>query len=481
MKNTIKLLMYAVMALCFASCTPDNGDDSSIKKFDFNTNVQGNTILVTWKTVESAIYYKIQLNDQEAIKVEREKGAYKFDKLDYDTTYTIGLTAYDAYGDPFMSDTKQVTIKPLVIYAYREWSHYAAAQAISDNGLWVTGANDHSGMIINLATNEMISTDYFEGCDIDNNGVAVGSYHEGIAEGVAAICIDGEIIEVDLSNITSNNYMSCLTGITPDGTMAVGWYQNYDGEDSYFGKMYGYYIPFCYDMINETASIPVSMDSPIYTDGGMTLYCIAPDGTMLGLDQQAFHINVVWENELTPYTYLFLKYNAETLAPTRAMGHIDNRFTQSGRYVFGTSQEYNANLNNTNIASVFDRETKTLYTYNNNNIAKITAMADDGTVFGYSEPMGNAGNASVATLDNGNDAVFELFEDWLLLEHNIDIAKYNPSTNTDEGTETDPNTYFLDGTCVVGASADSRTLLCITQTINGWVTSVICLDGVHKE
>ncbi|MBO7281838.1 MAG: hypothetical protein J6U73_00365 [Alistipes sp.] len=479
MKNTIKLLMCAVMALCFASCTPDNGDDSSIKKFNFNTNVQGNTILVTWKTVESAIYYKIQLNDQEAIKVEREKGAYKFDNLDYDTTYTIGLTAYDAYGDPFMSDTKQVTIKPLVIYAYREWAHYASGQAISDNGKWITGAFDHTGMIIDLSTNSMISTEYFEGYDIDDNGVAVGSYHEGISVGVAAMCIGGEIIEIDLSNLTENNQMSCLTGITPDGAYAVGWYWNFDDANAYYAKIYGDIIPFCYDVINDTVSVPDAMTSPIYNDGAMSIYNIAPDGSMLGLDQQFYHLNVVWENEYTPYEYALLEYDAETLIPTRSMGHLDNRFSQSGRYIYGTSQLYEGE-EQTNIPSVFDRETKTLCTYNAD-ISKITAMADDGTVFGYSVPMGNTGGAYVTTIDNGNNAVFELFENWLLLEHNIDIAKYNPQTNTYEGTEAEPDPYLLDGTSVVGASADGRTLLCITQTADGWITSAICLDGIRKE
>ena len=477
MKNTIKLLMCAVMALCFASCTPDEGTENNAGNFDFNLNLQANNIIVSWKAIDGAIYYELQLNDEEPFKTD--KNAHKFEGLSYDTTHTVTLKAVNAAGEAFMTGKKSVTIGPLKIYAYREWAHYASGQAISDNGKWITGAFDHTGLIIDLSTNNMISTEYFEGYDIDDNGVAVGSYHEGISVGVAAMCIGGEIIEIDLSNLTENNQMSCLTGITPDGAYAVGWYWNFDDANAYYAKIYGDIIPFCYDVINDTVSVPDAMTSPIYNDGAMSIYSIAPDGSMLGLDQQFYHLNVVWENEYTPYEYALLEYDAETLIPTRSMGHLDNRFSQSGRYIYGTSQLYEGE-EQTNIPSVYDRETKTLYTYNND-ISKITAMADDGTVFGYSEPMGNTGGAYVTTIDKGNNAVFELFENWLLLEHNIDIAKYNPSTNTDEGTEADPDPYLLDGTSVVGASADGRTLLCITQTADGWITSAICLDGIRKE
>lgn len=475
MKNTIKLLMCAVMAFCFASCTPDAEKENSIENLNFSANIQGNTILVTWRAVEYAVYYEIQLNDNEVIRTD--KSAYKFENLDYDTQYTISLTAVNALGDPFMKGTKAITIPPLKIYAYREWAHYAPGQAISDNGHWITGGFDHTGMIINLTTNDMISTEYFEGYDIDDNGVAVGSYHGTYSDGVAAMCIGGEIIEIDLSNLTENNQMSCLTSITPNGEYAVGWYCNFDGANAYYAKMYGDVVPFCYDVINDTVSVPAAMANPIYKNGAMSLYSIAPDGSMLGLDQQYAHVNVIWENEYTPYEYVLLEVDASN-EPLKAVGDMQNRFSQSGRYIYGTSQLYEGEKQ-TNIPSVYDRETKTLHTYDS--IGGVCGMTDDGTIFIYDIPFGYNGNTLVTTLENGSSSSFQLFEDWLLLEHGIDVTKYNPLTDTYEGDEHTTDYYALDCTIVIGASADNRTLLCITRTAEGWVTSAICLDGEHKE
>lgn len=476
MKNTIKLLMCAVMAFCFASCTPDEGAENSAGNFDFNVNIQENNIIVSWKAVEGAIYYELQLNDNEPFKTD--KNAHKFESLSYDTNYTIYLSAVDATGAAIKAGKKSVKIAPLTIYAYREWAHYAPAQAISDNGRWITGGFDHTGLIIDLSTNDMISTEYFEGYDIDDNGVAVGSYHGTYSDGVAAMCIGGDIIEIDLSNLTENNQMSCLTSITPDGAYAVGWYWNYDGANAYYAKMYGDVVPFCYDVINETVSVPTAMANPIYKNGAMSLYSVAPDGSILGLDQQYAHVNVIWENEYTPYEYVLLEVDKETLQPLKAVGDMQNRFSQSGRYIYGTSQLYEGEKQ-TNIPSVYDRETKTLHTYDG--IGAVSGMTDDGTIFMYDIPFGYNGNTLVTTLENGSSSSFQLFEDWLLLEHGIDVSKFNPLTDTYEGDEFSVDTYSLDCTIVIGASADNRTILGITRTAEGWVTSAFCLDGVRKE
>ena len=69
----------------------------------------------------------------------------------------------------------------------------------------------------------------------------------------------------------------------------------------------------------------------------------------------------------------------------------------------------------------------------------------------------------------------------MLLEHGIDVSKFNPLTDTYEGDEFGVDTYSLDCTIVIGASADNRTILGITRTAEGWVTSAFCLDGVRKE
>ena len=52
MKNTIKLLMCAVMAFCFASCTPNEGAENNAGNFDFNLNLQENNIIVSWKAID---------------------------------------------------------------------------------------------------------------------------------------------------------------------------------------------------------------------------------------------------------------------------------------------------------------------------------------------------------------------------------------------------------------------------------------------
>lgn len=472
MRNAIKLLMCTVMAFCFASCTPDEGAENNANNFDFNLNVQENTIIVSWNTIEGAIYYELQLNNEEPFKTD--KNAHKFEGLAYDATHKVTLKAVDATGEAIKVGTKSVTIAPLKIYAYREFAHYAAANAISHNGKWVTGGKDMSGMIINLATNEMITTEYFEGYDIDDNGVAVGSYHGTYSDGVAAMFVDGQVVEVDLSNITENNGCSCLTGISADGSYAVGWYWNYDGDNAYYARIYGICVPFCYDIINDIVTVPAHMLNPIYNEGVMCLYDIAADGTILGLDQQYAHVNVVWENENTPYEYVLLDVDKETKEPIYAMGDQQNRLTASGRYLYGASQDYTTGKQ-VNIPSVFDLEIDKLYTYDS--IGKVSAMSDDGTVFVYDVEFGNTGNTHVTTLEKGAALDLQLLEEWLYTEHNIDVAKYNPLTDTNP----ENGSYVLDGTNVVGTSADGRTLLAITQTIDGWVTSIIYLDGEHKE
>ena len=148
MKNTIKLLMCAVMAFCFASCTPDEGAENNANNFEFNINLQENAMLVSWRAVEGAIYYELQLNDEEPFKTD--KNVHKFEGLSYDTTHIVSLKAVNAAGETIQSGKKSVTIGPLKIYAYREWAHYAPGQAISDNGRWITGGFDHTGMIIDL-------------------------------------------------------------------------------------------------------------------------------------------------------------------------------------------------------------------------------------------------------------------------------------------------------------------------------------------
>lgn len=477
MKNTIKLLMCAVMALCFASCTqePETDNTQQNKSFTFALSTEENYLLVSWDDVDSAVYYEIQLNDEDVIKTD--KTVHRFTDLEYETTYTVSLSAINAAGEAIESAQKSITTKARVVYAYREWGHAVPASAISDNAEWVVGCYDMSGMIINLKTNNIITTESFAGYDIDNNGVAVGSYHASNVSGVAAMYVNGEIIEIDLSNITENNQMSCLTSITPDGSKAVGWYWNFDSASAYWAQIYGDVIPFYYDVINDTVSVPTPMQNPIYRYGAMSLSSIAPDGSILGVDQQTIPINVIWESVYNPYEYILVEVDPNTKEPLQGMGDLQNRFSPSGRYVYGASQDYT--IGNECIPSVYDRETKSLYRFNS--MGKVAAMSDDGTVFVYNSPYGNDGSTFVTTTDKTEAVDFVLLETWLLNEHNIDVAKYDPLVDMYPGTEEHPDPYAMDGTNVIGTSADGRTLLCITQTAAEWVTSVIYLDGASIE
>jgi ABC-type uncharacterized transport system YnjBCD substrate-binding protein len=179
MKNTIKLLMCALMALCFASCTqepePETDNTQQNESFTFALSTEENYLLVSWDDVDSAVYYEIQLNDEDVIKTD--KTVHRFTDLEYETTYTVSLSAINAEGEAIESAQKSITTKARVVYAYREWAHAIPANAISDNAEWVVGGFDMNGMIINLKTNNIITTESFAGYDIDNNGVAVGSYH----------------------------------------------------------------------------------------------------------------------------------------------------------------------------------------------------------------------------------------------------------------------------------------------------------------
>lgn len=464
MKNAIKLLMCSVMAFCFASCT-ETPNEPAAEKFNFTLSVMENSIVATWDAIDGTAYYQLQLNDEPVVKTD--KRAYKFENLKYDATYDVTLEAISAAGAVIESHTKSATIGKRNIPAYREWIHMAAATAISDNGQWVVGAFDHQGMVINLATDDITTADNMELYDVDNNGVGVGSYHGSVTDGVAAMFVNGKVVEIDLSSLTSNNLMSCLSGITPDGSYAVGWYWNYDSEDAYYAQIYGQIIPFCYDVVKNKVTVPTT-GSRIYNEGAMSTTAVAPDRSILGLEQSLVMLNVVWSDEYTPYEYIYFEHDAE-YNPVAGMGELQNRFSASGRYIYGKAQTYTKDTQNDQ-PGVYDRETGELYLYTG--IGSVSGMTDDGIIFINDAPFGWGTTTYVTTLTEGDASQFKVMEEWLLSEYGIDVTKYEPATNTDPE---DP--YTLDGTITIGASADGRTLLCITNSMAGWVTSVVYLDG----
>lgn len=471
MKNTIKLLMCAVMALCFAGCTPEEETPSTA--LNFNVSVIDNSIAVTWNAESGAVYYEIQLDDNDAVRTD--KTAHRFDKLMYDTTYTVSLKALNASGTVLKEGTKSATIGSRAIPAFREWVSEIPATTISDNGRWAAGCFDINGIIINLVTDEVTLTPSVALYDIDDNGVGVGSYHGQSMDGVAAMYINGQVYEIDLSSITATNYMSCLTSITPDGSYAVGWYASV-GEDLN-GDIYGDYVPFCYDVVKNKVTVP-EPGQRLYNDGAMSLHSVAPDRSILGCDQVNtgdginLMLNTVWEDEYTPYQYVHFEYDAAYM-PVSTMGDMNNRFSTSGRYVYGYAVTDYTSTNPDSQPAVYDRETQQMYTYGG--IGAVTSITEDGIVFINDAPYGNGSTTYVTTIDNGMSATFQTLEAWLLEEHGIDVSIYVPGSNTDP-----ENALNLDGVMTLGVSADGRTLMCITSSYSGWVTTVIYLDGVKE-
>ena len=471
MKNTIKLFMCAIVAFCFASCTTEEG--AGTDQFNFNISVLENNIAVTWSTVSGAAYYEVQLNDENGIKVD--KTAYKFEDLDYETTYNVSLKALSAAGKVLQSGSKSATLGARVIPAFREWICDVTVTTISNNGKWAVGGNDKNAIMINLSTDKITLVPSVEFFDVDDNGVAVGSYHGLSIDGVAAMYINGEILEINLSSITATNYMSCLTGITPDGSYAVGWYASV-GDDTY-GAIYGDYVPFCYDVVKNKVSVP-EPGQRLYNSGAMSTHGVAPDRSILGCDQVStgdgvnLMLNTIWTDEYTPYTYLHFEYDA-TYMPVKTMGDMNNRFSNSGRYVYGYANHSFTATSATSQPAVYDRETDNIYYYGG--IGAVTAMTEDGIVFINDSPYGNGSTTYVTPIDNSISADFQTLEEWLFLEHNIDVAKYEPTSNTD----TD-NALLLDGVMTLGVSEDGRTLVATTSSMSGWVNTVIYLDGAKE-
>lgn len=459
MKNTIKLLMCAVMALCFIGCTPD---EEGAEKSILNVASKGNALFVTWKAVAGAVYYEIQLNDEEPQR--HEETNCKFENLSYGTTYKVDWKAIGAGDAVLMGASKSITLK---YPAYREWVGIPSAFVMSSNGNWVGCWNDHNGAIIDLTTGNHVITENFEVWDITNDGVAVGCDYSITQDGVAAIYINGASHPIDLSSITENNMMSNITAITADGTLAAGWYWNYDGEDAYWPSIYGDVVPFIYDIAKERVYVPEAGESP-YPVNAMSIYDIAPDGTILGLEQSIAMINTIWKNKNSAYEYAYFNHD-EKYNPTTGMGEMCNRFSASGRYIYGMAQDYTSGIQ-VNQPAIFDRETGELHLFEG--IGSVSAMTDDGIVFINDAPYGWGTTTYVTTIDKKSMADYVTLEQWLVKKHKIDVSKYAPMTDTD-----DTNLTTLDGTITIGVSADGRRILAITNSLSGWVTSVIDLDG----
>lgn len=113
MKNTIKLLMCAVMAFCFASCTPDETPEQSANNLVFSLVIKNNTIIATWESVEDAVFYELQLDNEEVVRTSER--AHTFEGLHYGTKYTVKINAVSVTGQVIKGGVRSIRLVHLHI------------------------------------------------------------------------------------------------------------------------------------------------------------------------------------------------------------------------------------------------------------------------------------------------------------------------------------------------------------------------------
>ena len=257
MRNLFKGFVVATLAIvamaCSTSETPKQQGGNGLATPEFSANANENSITVSWTSVDGAAYYELWLNNDEHIKTD--KLVHRFDDLKWDTEYTVNLQAIGSGDKSSAVVSQKVTIAARKVPAYREWipQNGSTATAISDNGRWVVGCFDRQGMVIDLDTDELTLVENFDCLDVADNGIIVGATYEDSQNGEAAIYIDGQIVKLDLSDLTKSN-MSSLTATTPDGEYMVGWWWEFD-ESSYYSGIYGYIVPFAYDILKDRITV----------------------------------------------------------------------------------------------------------------------------------------------------------------------------------------------------------------------------------
>lgn len=468
MKNTIKVLMCAILAFAFVGCTEGGGDDNKnrLATPNFSLRVDGNEITVSWEVVDGAAYYEVTLDPGSIEKTD--KTIHKFSELQYSTEYKVSVRAIatDAANNSNV-DVKKVKTAERIVPQYREFypKYGAAPTAISNNGRWVVGGNDRCGYVLDLSTDKMVEFSNAEFYDVADDGTAVGSDHSENMDGNAAILIGDKMVAIDLSELASNYGMSCATGITPDGEYVVGWYWEYD-ESSYYSQQYGMVIPFCYDVIKNKVTVPEAGDR-LYNDVAATaIKAVAPDRTLLGYEQSEGIFSIVWSDEYTPFEYVHFEYD-DQYNPVYGLGDTQNYFTQTGRYIYGKAVDYTSNSQE--IAAAYDRETQSLMTFTG---GSVTAMSDDGIAFLNDVPYYLGTTSYVVDVTKGEPYEWIEFEEWVFDEHDVDIASFEPTTDTD-----DTDGLLLEGVITVAVSENGRVIVGMTNTNMGWMTYVVDLDG----
>ena len=461
MKNLFKGFVVAAIAIVAMACNTDepqqNGADR-LAKPQFSANANENSITVSWIAVDGAAFYELWLNNEEHIKTD--KMVHRFDNLKWDTEYTVNLQAIstDEQKNSEVA-TKKVTIAARKVPAYREWcpQNGSVLTVLSDNGRWATGCFDRQSAIVDLSTDELVMVENFDCMDIADNGIAVGATYENSQSGEAAMLIDGKCVKLDLSDLTEST-MSSFTATTPDGEYIVGWWCEFD-ENSYYGGIYGYIVPFAYDVLKDRITV-LECGEHIYPLVGISTCGVSPERKIVGVEQSNAMMAVVWEDEYTPFTYPVFEYDSE-YRPTHTFGDTQTRMTTNGQYIYSVSKTYPDSSTDLQQPACYNLETGELTTFAGEcAIGSVSAMLNDGVVFLNNVPLGYE-TVYVSHIDNPETQTPII--DWLLDEHGIDLFNY---LNVEE------NTYVI-----TGASADGRTLVGLGYTEMGQISFVINLDG----
>ena len=355
--------------------------------------------------------------------------------------------------------SKTIMIGERKVPAYREWipQNGATATAISDNGRWVVGCFDRQGMIIDLDTDELVMLENFDCNDVADNGIIVGATYEDSQSGEAAMYINGKCIKLDLSELTTSN-MSSFSSVTADGEYIVGWWWEYDESSYYFG-VYGYVVPFAYDVLKDRITVLECGDN-VYPISAMAAYSVSDDRKIVGAEQSQATMAVVWEDEYTPFFYPAFEYDSNYI-PTLTFGDLQSRITPNGKYVYSVAKTYPGGAGDVQQPAYFNLETNELVTFLGKcAVGSITAMTNDGIAFLNDVPYYMGTTSYVVDVNSGDTETQTPIVDWLLDEHGLDL--YN---------------YIQGGVITIGASADGRTILGIVNTDMGWITYVIDLDG----
>ena len=461
MKNLFKGFVVAALSIVAMACNNDEPTPNNSNRLatpEFSANATENSITVSWTAVDGAAYYEIWLNDGEHTKTD--KTVHRFDGLKWNTEYTVNLQAVAAVVENSSSvGSQKVTIAERKVPAYREWipQNGSTATAISDNGRWVVGCFDRQGMVIDLDTDEIVLLENFDCMDVADNGVIVGATYEDSQSGEAAMYIDGQCVKLDLSDLTTSS-MSSFTATTPDGEYIVGWWWEYD-ENSYYGGIYGYIVPFAYDVLKDRITV-LECGVNVYPIQGVSTYGVGPERNIVGVEQSAAMMAVVWEDEYSGFTYPVFEYDSNYV-PTLTFGDTQTRMTPNGKYIYSVAKTYPDSSTDLQQPACYNLETKQLTTFSGAcSIGSVSAMTNDGVVFLNNVPIGY----ETAYVSHVNDTeTITPIVDWLLDEHGVDLYNY---INVEE------NSYV-----VIGASADGRTLLALGYTEQGHVSIVIDLDG----